>query len=290
MEVRRLLVTKTYRSGDYREIIIHDPKERKVYDVDYFPHRIVHWALIQIIRPILMNCIGPHSFGAMKGRGPHQALTLLDKYLKDTEWTAYCLKTDVKKYFPSIPKDKLLAKLERKIKDPDVIWLCSEIINGYSGPGLPIGNYTSQYFANYFFYDIYHELKHRLHCKYIIGYMDDWIILGKSKSWLRRVKRKLESLLERNGLMMKGNWQVFPVANGIPFLGYITFPTHRRVRSRIKRNLYRACGRIQQQLNSVMTDSMLSVLASYHGILGWCDGHGLERDTIYRILPEGEWT
>lgn len=287
-----MLVNKTYRSGEYREIRIHDPKERIVYDVDYFPHRLVHWALIQVIRPYLMDCIGPHSFGAMKGRGPHQALKLLDRYLEDEDWTRYCLKTDVRQYFPSIPKDKLIAKLERKFKDPDIIWLCSEIVYGFPGDGLPIGNFTSQYFANFYFHDIYHHLKHVLHCKHIIGYMDDWIVLGKSKAWLRRVKARMERLFAENGLTMKGNWQIFPVSNGIPFLGYITYPTHRRVRSRTKRNLRRACRRISEMLNSATTDmtlSMLSVLASYHGILRWCDGYGLERSTIYRILPEGTW-
>lgn len=285
--IKDMLENKTYKSGEYRPIQIRDPKERTVYDCDYFPHRIVHWALIQVIRPILMNCIGPHSFGAMKGRGPHQALTLLDEYLrKDKERTEYCLKIDIKKYFPSIPKDKLIEKLERKIKDPDVIWLCKEIVYGFPGDGLPIGNYTSQYFANYYFYDIYHDLKHNYHCKHILGYMDDWIILGESKRWLRRVKRRLESLLNENGLRLKGNWQIFPASCGIPFLGYVTYPTHRRVKHRVKVNIHRACNRIMALTDGnakLLTKSMMGTLASYHGVLNWCDGYGLEDATIRRI-------
>lgn len=228
----------------------------------------------------------------MRGRGTQQALTLLDRYLKDEEWTQYCLKTDVKKYFPSIPKDRLIAKLERKFKDPDLIWILKEIIYGFPGDGLPIGNYTSQYLANFYFHDIYHDLKHNFHCKYILGYMDDWIILGKTKSWLRRVKKRMEMLLEKNGLTLKSNWQIFPVSNGIPFLGYITFPDHRLLRRRSRYNLRRACHTISKAIKNDtdnLSVSMLSTLASYHGILKWCNGWTLEGKTICSILPRGYW-
>lgn len=291
MEVKRLLETKEYRSGDYREIIVHDPKERIVYDVDYFPHRIVHWSLMLVIRPILMNCIGPHSYAAMKGRGSHQALTQLKEYLKDEEYSQYCFKMDVRKFFPSIDKDKMIEKLERKIKDPDVIWLCKEIVYGFPGTGLPIGNYTSQYFANYYLSDIDRFFKQTWHTKYLLRYMDDYIVLGANKSWLRRFKKRMEALLTENGLRLKDNWQIFPVKNGIAFVGYLTFRTHCLVRPRTRHNIKRACARIKKalKLDPTITPSMRGTIASYHGILKWCDGWTLANKTIFTIIPRSEF-
>lgn len=292
-EVRRLLLTKEYRSGEYRAISIHERgKDRVVFDVDYFPHRIVHWALMLQIRKILMDYIGPHSFAAMKGRGSQQALCLLSRYLKDKEYARYCLRTDVKKYFPSINKDKLMAKLRRKIKDPDVIWLCEEIIYGFPGPGLPIGNYTSQYFANYYFADIYRHMKHVFHCKYILGYMDDWLILGSTKSWLRRAKKRLEKLMGDESLTLKDNWQIFPVTQGIGFVGYRTFPGYRLLKRTTKVRLRRACNSIRRThpFDAESDPHSIGTLASYHGILKWCNGWRLENETIYNILPRGIWT
>lgn len=193
-EVCRMLVNKTYRSGEYRAFTIHERgKDRVVYDIDYFPHRIVHWALMIVIKPILMDSIGDHSFAAMEGRGSHQALRKVQEYLRrDPDGTKYCFKMDVRKFFPSIKKDIMMRKIERKIKDEDVLWLCREIIFGFKDPGLPIGNYTSQYFANYYLSSVIRHMKQVFHCHYLVAYMDDIVILGSSKSWLRRVKKRID--------------------------------------------------------------------------------------------------
>lgn len=250
LEIQRLLMTKEYRSGEYREFNIHERgKDRLVYDVDYFPHRIVHWALMLVIRPILMDSIGDHSYAAMQGRGSHQALTKLREYMRrDPEGTRYCFKMDVRKYFPSIDKDLMMKKLERKIKDPDVLWLCREIIYGYPGPGLPIGNYTSQYFANYYLASIDRHMKQVMHCHHYLRYMDDIVVLGKSKSWLRRVKIKMK----------------------------------------------RAMRRLEEKLDAGqdLDEHDLGCLASWSGILGWCDSWRLSKKTIRRVkrkMEAREW-
>lgn len=292
-EVRRMLVNKTYRSGEYRAFAIHERgKDRIVYDIDYFPHRIVHWALMIVIKPILMDSIGDHSFAAMEGRGSHQALRKVQEYLKrDPEGTKYCFKMDVRKFFPSIKKDIMLRKIERKIKDEGVLWLCREIIFGFKDPGLPIGNYTSQYFANYYLSSVIRHMKQVFHCHYLVAYMDDIVILGSSKSWLRRVKKRMVLQLEENGLEMKRNWQIFPVdVRGVDFVGYRIFREFTLLRNGTKRTMVRKMRDIGRRMDDghVFDEHDRGVVASYSGILSWCDGHRLFSKYIKPILRKME--
>lgn len=292
-EVRRMLVNKTYRSGEYRAFTIHERgKDRVVYDIDYFPHRIVHWALMIVIKPILMDSIGDHSFAAMEGRGSHQALRKVQEYLRrDPDGTKYCFKMDVRKFFPSIKKDIMLRKIERKIKDEDVLWLCREIIFGFKDPGLPIGNYTSQYFANYYLSSVIRHMKQVFHCHYLVAYMDDIVILGSSKSWLRRVKKRMVLQLEENGLEMKRNWQIFPVdVRGVDFVGYRIFREFTLLRNGTKRTMVRKMRDIGRRMDDghVFDEHDRGVVASYSGILSWCDGHRLFRKYIKPIIRKKE--
>lgn len=292
-EVRRMLVNKTYRSGEYRAFTIHERgKDRVVYDIDYFPHRIVHWALMIVIKPILMDSIGDHSFAAMEGRGSHQALRKVQEYLRrDPDGTKYCFKMDVRKFFPSIKKDIMLRKIERKIKDEDVLWLCREIIFGFKDPGLPIGNYTSQYFANYYLSSVIRHMKQVFHCHYLVAYMDDIVILGSSKSWLRRVKKRMVLQLEENGLEMKRNWQIFPVdVRGVDFVGYRIFREFTLLRNGTKRTMVRKMRYIGRRMDDghIFDEHDRGVVASYSGILSWCDGHRLFRKYIKPIIRKKE--
>lgn len=292
-EVRRMLVNKTYRSGEYRAFTIHERgKDRVVYDIDYFPHRIVHWALMIVIKPILMDSIGDHSFAAMEGRGSHQALRKVQEYLRrDPDGTKYCFKMDVRKFFPSIKKDIMMRKIERKIKDEDVLWLCREIIFGFKDPGLPIGNYTSQYFANYYLSSVIRHMKQVFHCHYLVAYMDDIVILGSSKSWLRRVKKRMVLQLEENGLEMKRNWQIFPVdVRGVDFVGYRIFRNFTLLRNGTKRTMVRKMRDIGRRMDDghVFDEHDRGVVASYSGILSWCDGHRLFRKYIKPIIRKKE--
>lgn len=292
-EVHRMLVNKTYRSGEYRAFTIHERgKDRVVYDIDYFPHRIVHWALMIVIKPILMDSIGYHSFAAMEGRGSHQALRKVQEYLRrDPDGTKYCFKMDIRKFFPSIKKDIMLRKIERKIKDEDVLWLCREIIFGFKDPGLPIGNYTSQYFANYYLSSVIRHMKQVFHCHYLVAYMDDIVILGSSKSWLRRVKKRMVLQLEENGLEMKRNWQIFPVdVRGVDFVGYRIFRNFTLLRNGTKRTMVRKMRDIGRRMDDghVFDEHDRGVVASYSGILSWCDGHRLFRKYIKPIIRKKE--
>lgn len=291
-EVQRLLITHEYKSGEYREFVVHERgKDRIVYDVDYFPHRIVHWALMNVIRPILMNVIGPHSFAAMQGRGAHQAVSIVQEWVRtDAEGTKYVYSMDIRKFFPSIDKDLMIEKLERHIKDPDVIWLCKEIVYGFPGTGLPIGDYTSQYFANYYLSNLMRFLKQVYHCVYAIIYMDNLLVFGRTKAWLHRVRRKVEEIVAENRLEVKGNWFIAPVddmVRGIDWLGYRIFREYTLLKTATKNRIKRKCAEIRAKLDAggVLDEHDVGTLASYKGILQWGDCWRLADQTIYTIIP-----
>lgn len=291
LEAQRLLVEKEYRTSDYRMFEIHEKgKTRLVADLPYFPDRIIHWALIQVLHETIMRNLIPQTYAALPGRGAHQGLETLKRYLKDPQ-ARYYLKLDIRKFFPSIDKTVMMDKLRARIKDEDVLQLCEVVIHEYPGDGLPIGNYTSQYFANFYLSDLDHEMKERFHARWYLRYMDDIIVLGWSKAWLRRALERIRSIIAPWGLEVKGNWCIRPVEEGIDWVGYVTYPDHVLLRKRTKVRLKRACRRIRADWDggAEPTESDLGTLASYHGCLVWCDGRHLGNQTVYPLMEDAKW-
>lgn len=130
-----------------------------------------------------------------------------------------------------------MFKLKCHFKDTKLLSLLSEIIYGYPGSGIPIGNLTSQYFANFYLSEVDHYFKEDFHAKYYFRYMDDILILGKSASWLRRAKKKLDEHLCALGLELNTRWQIFPLSEGVDFVGYRVWPTYSLLRSNTKRRM-----------------------------------------------------
>src|ERR1700754_4355579 len=137
------LINKTYFTSAYTTFTIKDPKVRVIYCLPYFPDRIVHHAVMNILEPVFMAMFTADTYSCIKGKGIHAALRSIKKDLVDVRGTQYCLKLDVKKFYPSINHKILKTLLRRKFKDRDLLWLLDGIID--SADGLPIGNYLSQY-------------------------------------------------------------------------------------------------------------------------------------------------
>ncbi len=146
--LHNLLATKTYTNSPYSTFTIFEPKERLIFRLPYFPDRIVHHAVMNILEPIFIANFTADTYSCIKGKGIHAASYALRRQLKDVPGTTYCLKLDIKKFYPNIDHEVLKALLRRKIKDKDLLWLLDLIID--SADGLPIGNYLSQYFANFY--------------------------------------------------------------------------------------------------------------------------------------------
>lgn len=265
------LVDKTFKTSEYTTFKIYEPKERIVFRLPYFPDRIVHHAVMNVLEPVFTAMFTADTYSCIKGKGIHAAVRGLKSALKDTVGTKYCLKLDIRKFYPNVNHDILKGLLRRKLKDAELLWLLDEIID--SAEGLPIGNYLSQYFANFYLSYFDHWIKEQKAVKYYFRYADDLVILSDNKPYLHQLLGDICIYLATElQLEVKQNYQVFPVeARSIDFVGYRFYHTHTLLRKSIKKNFARM---IASRKNKAS-------IASYRGWAKHCDSKHL----IKKLLP-----
>jgi retron-type reverse transcriptase len=238
------LITKTYTTSKYKTSVVMEPKERLVHKLPFYPDRIVHHAIMNVLEPVFTNLFTADTYSCIKGRGIHGLANNLRKALdQDRPGTEYCLKLDIRKFYASIDHDILKQLLRRKFKDNDLLWLLDDIID--SADGVPIGNYLSQYFANFYLTYFDHWIKEVKGVKYYFRYADDIVICSDNKVFLHNLLTDIKEYLSTElKLDVKGNHQVFPVSvRGIDVVGYRFFHTHTLLRKSIKKNFARKVAR-----------------------------------------------
>jgi len=259
------LLSRSYRTSAYTTFKIFEPKEREVYRLPYYPDRITHHAVMNILEPIFLSVFTADTYSCIKGKGIHAAAKAVRATLRDCDGTEYCLKLDIKKFYPSVDHAVLKHLLRKKIKDQELLWLLDEIID--SAPGLPIGNYLSQYFANYYLTFFDHWIKEAKTVKYYFRYADDIVILSGSKQYLHGLLLEIKHYLATQlNLAVKGNHQVFPVdARSIDFVGYRFYHTHTMLRKSIKKSFARMIAKRRTSAS----------IASYYGWAVHCNSKHL---------------
>ncbi|MGL4452260.1 MAG: reverse transcriptase domain-containing protein [Sarcina sp.] len=291
LELQQMLINKTYKTSEYESFIKNDKgKEREIFKLPYFPDRICQWAILQVIEPYLMRQLTNDTYSAIPNRGIHLALKRLDKCLKnDEKETKYCLKIDIKKYYPNINHKILKNTLSRIFKDKDLLWLLFEIIDSIEF-GLPIGNYLSQWLGNLYLSKLDHWTKEVKGVKYYFRYMDDCVFLSSNKEDLHRLKLELDKFLMNNlGLKIKENWQVFPVdSRGIDFIGYRFFRKYTLLRKSTYKNLRKKSLNIKRKIenNKCLDYSEWCSINSYKGWIKWGNCHNLKKEYIDSIKKE----
>lgn len=198
----------------HTQVEIYDGIRRKkrLIVVPSIQEQVLHHMVINVLKPILMRSMYEHSYGSIPERGGHLAKKRLERWLRHGgKCCKYVLKMDVRKFFDSVPRDRLKAMLRHVVADERFMAVVDSIID--SGPGdvgIPIGFYTSQWFANFYLTGLDHFIKENLGAKYYMRYMDDMVILGPNKRALHKMREKIAAYLADNlGLEMKGNWQVY---------------------------------------------------------------------------------
>lgn len=286
-----MLIWKTYKTSPYEIFTkICGEKEREIYKLPYFPDRIVHWAIIQVVEPIFLNRLNGCTHSAIPNKGIHSAFKQLDKYMrKDVEGTKYCLKLDVKKFYPSIDHILLKQMYRTLFKDPNLLWLLDEIIDSTEGDkGVPIGNYLSQYSGNLFLSRFDRWIKEKLKAEYYIRYMDDIVILHSDKDYLRNLLKEIDRYLKSINLEIKDNYQIFPSrVRGIDFVGYRHFGDYVLLRKSTSKRLIRKMRNIMKKLRNggKLTYSDYCSINSYKGWLKWCNGYNLYKKWIKPLEP-----
>lgn len=218
--LRQMLLQKTFKNSKYKIFTKREKgKERQIFKLPYFPDRIIHHAILQILEPIWKRVLIRDTYQSIKGRGVHSCKERIEKVLHGQK-NMYCLKIDVRKFYPSVDNIILKSIIRKKIKDHDVLWLLDEIID--STQGIPIGNYLSQYFGNLYLAYFDHWIKEKMKVKHYFRYCDDIVVLHNNKDYLQYLLVKIEYYFEKNlKLTMKSNYQVFPVRNRrVDFLGF----------------------------------------------------------------------
>jgi RNA-directed DNA polymerase len=239
-ELHEMLVNKRFMNSKYTVFTKQSgAKLREIYKLPFYPDRVVHHCIVQVLKPMWVNLLIRDTFSTIPGRGIHDGVRRVKRILKDVEGTQYCLKLDVRKYYPSVDHEALKNILKRKIKDNDLMQLFDVIID--SADGIPIGNYVSQWFGNIYLSYFDHYCKEVLKCNYYFRYCDDVVILDSNKEQLHGILVAINHYLNAElNLSVKGNFQVFPVdIRGIDFLGYRFFHTHTLVRKRIVKEMKR---------------------------------------------------
>lgn len=214
LKPRLLYYVEHYHSYKHREIQIYDGVRRKkrTIIVPNMKEQVLHHMLVNVLKPIFMKSMYEHSYGSIPGRGSLRAKKTIEKWInKDNKGTRYFLKMDIKKYFESIPHDILKTKFAKIIHDKKFLDILYEVIDT-TEKGIPLGFYTSQWFANFYLTELDHYIKNVLGAEYYVRYMDDMVIFGSNKKKLHQMRKLIERYLnEKLGLTLKENWTVCPL-------------------------------------------------------------------------------
>jgi RNA-directed DNA polymerase len=245
------LRTRSYRPGAYRHFFVREPKRRKISAAP-FRDRVVHHALCNLIEPLCEARFIEHSYANRAGKGTHRAL---DRLAHLARRYRYVLRADVVQHFPSLDHALLSAKLARVIADEDVRWLIDIILASGAGVlaqeyrmryfpgddllaacrprGLPIGNLTSQFWSNVYLNDFDWLVQRELGCGAYLRYVDDFALFSDSKPKLYAWKRAIIARMGQERLTIhEAATQVLPSGCGIPWLGFVVYPTHRLLKRR----------------------------------------------------------
>jgi len=235
------------------------------------PDRILHHAIMNILEPIWVSVFTKDTYSCIKGRGIHGAMRNVKRAIKDRENARYCLKIDIRKFYPSIDHDVLKAIIRRKIKCKDTLALLDTIID--STDGVPIGNYLSQYFANLMLAYFDHWIKEEKRVRYYFRYADDMVFLASTKEELHILLADIKKYLAALKLTLKGNEQIFPIAEnradkhgrGLDFVGFVFYHNQTLMRKSIKQNFCRMAARLNKKLNISARDYKQKLCSWY----GW---------------------
>lgn len=247
--LQRELREQTYQPGLYHSFYIHDPKKRLISAAP-FRDRVVHHALCNLIEPVFERSFIFDSYANRIGKGTHKAIDRAQAFARRFKYVLIC---DIRQFFPSMDHAVLFEILQKKIKDEILLWLIKTILKGGEGVlheeyemvyfesddlfaiqrprGLPIGNLTSQFWANCYLNPLDHFIKRKLKCKGYVRYVDDFLLFSNQKEDLNHWRTKIIQELGNYRLILHENkCQPRPTEEGIPFLGFIVFPEHRRLK------------------------------------------------------------
>lgn len=284
------IANNKYKFGEYREFNVYEPKERIIRSLPY-RDRIVHqWYVEEFIKPYFFKRFIKDTYACLDGRGTHIAVKNTQKYMRKMKrkyGNYYVLKCDVKKYFYSIDKNILINILRKRIADNKIIEFSKVILDDGNDIGIPIGNYTSQYFANIYLNELDYYVKNKLNIEYYVRYMDDFVILVQTKEEAMHILESIRWFL-KNTLKLELNHKskYFPNRYGIDFCGYRIYETHILLRKRFKKKVKKSII-LWKKLKRENKFNKTKYLLSINSIIGHAS-HANSFDYIYSVMDKIE--
>jgi retron-type reverse transcriptase len=294
-----------YEPKPLKRLVVRDPKTRTIH-ASYFRDRIVHHLVVNTLEPIFEKIFIYDSCASRKNKGAHLAISRLEQFMRKISQNGravrgegrsknnvqgYILKADIRKYFDNVNHKVLINIIKRKVKDGKIIWLIRKILNNFNTPvtgqGMPLGNYTSQFFANVYLNELDYFVKHELKAKYYIRYVDDFVILHRSKKRLEYFKKRITEFLKGIKLELhpdKSN--IIPLRNGLTFLGYKVFYHHKLL---IKRNIHSMMRKIRfYKEGSISFEEIYESFQGWEAYAKWSNSYKL-RNKVKRQIVEILW-
>jgi len=305
-QLHRELKGKIYQHSNYTSFYVSDPKPRKIHKA-IVRDRVLHHAIFRILYPILDKGFIFDSYSCRLNKGTHRAVARLEKFCRklsrNNTRNIFAVKCDIKRFFDSVDQEILLNLIRRKVKDEDAVWLVKSVIRSFSlftptpsqSPpraggedlcsGLPLGNVTSQLFANIYLNELDQFVKHRLKIKYYLRYCDDFVVLSDNVKYLQELIPRINNFLKFGlKLTFHPNKIIFrKYRQGIDFLGYVVLPHRRVLRTKTKRRMLRKIRikHLDLQRGIISEKSFNQTLQSYFGVLKHCRSHKIIKRVVF---------
>lgn len=280
-----------YNLGKYREFVIYEPKERVIKSLPYIDRVVHQWYVEEFIKPVFVPKFIKDTYACLEKRGTHAAIKTMQKYMRMAKReyiNYYILKLDIKKFFYNIDHDILYKIINRYITDKKLLSLSKKLIyTAEDKVGIPIGNYTSQFYANIYLGELDRYIKQELKVKYYVRYMDDFILLVENKMEAKRVMTEIVFFLWKN-LKLKLNEKsgYYPDWCGVNFGGYRIYNTHiliRRNSVKKMKKMIKGWNKRYYANDLKRLDYLLS-FNSWLGHLQHADGYNLKEEMIGRMI------
>lgn len=289
------LANLKYQHGHYKRFVVNDPKYRIIHKAEV-RDRIVHTLVSRKLEEIYQNVFISHSYSCQRKRGTHRALFALAKMCRcqsrNYSYNFWYLKCDIRKFFDNINHDILLEILWRKVKDEKFMWLINQILQsffcGNLGIGLPLGNFTSQWFGNIYLNEFDYFIKHDLRIKNYVRYADDFLIIANDANVLKNILGKARQFLfGRLKLTIHPNKIVIKkFSAGIDWVGYKIFPHYLVLRKATRKRMFIKLAKRYNEREKVQIgcNQYFATLNSYFGQLHHCRGYKLSQKIKFNQL------
>ncbi len=290
LAIQDKLLGGTYKTGNYYRFVIYEPKKREIAALP-FRDRVVHHALCNVIEPLFERKFVHDSYGCRVRKGTHAGSDRLVEFLRRAQRTwgkVFCLKGDIEKFFPSVHHEALKGIVRRTIRCKQTLNLIDGIIDSTpESKGMPIGNLTSQLFANVYLNELDHFAKEKLRVRFYVRYMDDFILLYPEKERLHEWHESIAMFLhERLRLNLNSKTSIFPISRGVDFLGYRAWVTHRLLRKRSIIGMRRKLNALAERYGTgeISLDTVQPVIASWLGHAKHANSYNVRKKLLGSVV------